>query len=441
MTHSKKKDKKASTLKLPIVTRSSIQIKREKRRLQQQKRRQGPIVRKKKIESQREYRQKKKFEELSNLSHIDTLNQKSKRLEAKIEQLELEIKAYEEKIEEVFSPDSFDSQCQEDQDQSSWVDSLTSFVTRNKDDNKISHRLIGLDVCDFKKLVSDYEGYFSDLTWRSTPKMRKIKQTSLTAEVALWITLYWMRQYPTGISLQITTGVHERTLARIFLRVMTALDIICLQELKWPEDDELREWIGHIEKSGPLERIVCYADGTVLHGPRSLLKFAPGSHDPFFSGHKHKHGVNIVCIVNPNGKILWSSDWEPGKTTDQSISNKNELRLTFEGKDYGIAADGGFSFNKKDEPRKIIAAKPFRQKEIKQSDKVSKKKRDFNKKLSSNRVIVENVFGRLKSWRIIGGFMRHFHPNVETKPNFFDLNLIFKILCTLHNRDILTHPM
>ena len=74
---------------------------------------------------------------------------------------------------------------------------------------------------DFKKLVSDYEGYFSDLTWRSTPKMRKIKQTSLTAEVALWITLYWMRQYPTGISLQITTGVHERTLARIFLRVMT----------------------------------------------------------------------------------------------------------------------------------------------------------------------------------------------------------------------------
>ena len=117
------------------------------------------------------------------------------------------------------------------------------------------------------------------------------------------------------------------------------------------------------------------------------------------------------------------------------------MRLTFEGKYYGIAADGGFSFNKKDEPRKIIAAKPFRQKEIKQSDKVSKKKRDFNKKLSSNRVIVENVFGRLKSWRIIGGFMRHFHPNVQTKPNFFDLNLIFKILCTLHNRDIITHPM
>ena len=170
MTHSIKKDEKSSPGKLHIVTRSSIQIKREKRRLQQQKRRQDPIVRKKKIESQREYRQKKKIEQLSNLSHTDTLIQKSKRLEAKIEQLELEIKAYEEKIEEVFSPDSFDSQCQEDQDQSSWVDSLTSFVTRNKDNDKISHRLIGLDVLDFKKLVSDYEGFFSELTCEKSNK-------------------------------------------------------------------------------------------------------------------------------------------------------------------------------------------------------------------------------------------------------------------------------
>jgi len=213
------------------------------------------------------------------------------------------------------------------------------------------------------------------------------------------------------------------------------------EELKWPEDNELLSWKHPDNKNTPLEDIVCFVDGTILQSPRSSLKFAPGHWDPFFCSHKGKHGVNILCIVNFQGRILWSTQWEKGSSADQGISNRIGLRDDFIGKSYGIAGDGGFTFNKIGEPNRIIAVKPYPQKETKGESWEERKNAAFNKLLSANRVIVENVFMRLKQWRIIHGFMRHFHANTTKKGNYFDLNVIFQVLCTLHNRDLKSHPM
>ena len=95
------------------------------------------------------------------------------------------------------------------------------------------------------------------------------------------------------------------------------------------------------------------------------------------------------------------------------------------------------SFNRREDTNKIITAKPYPYKETMKVDQASQNKKEFNKLLSSNRVIVENVFARLKQWRIIGGFRRHFHPNDENKANVIDFN----VLSTLHNRDLEFHPM
>jgi hypothetical protein len=47
------------------------------------------------------------------------------------------------------------------------------------------------------------------------------------------------------------------------------------------------------------------------------------------------------------------------KMVDQAISNSIGLRDDFLGKVYGIAADCGFTFNKKDEQNKTITATPL----------------------------------------------------------------------------------
>jgi hypothetical protein len=87
--------------------------------------------------------------------------------------------------------------------------------------------------------------------------------------------------------------------------------------------------------------------------------------------------VNIVCVVNTYGKIIWSTNWERGGMVDQTISNFVGLRDDFLGKDYGIAADGGFTFNKKGEPHKIITAKPYRLKAIVGTDAEKEEMRNF----------------------------------------------------------------
>jgi len=239
-----------------------------------------------------------------------------------------------------------------------------------------------------------------------------------------------MRQYRTMYDLSIEFGVHERTLAKIFKRVLTSLETTFKPELKWPTDEQFAQWKLASNKGTHMEHIVCYADGTIIQTARSVLKFARNEHDPVFCSHKHKHGINIVCVVNSDGKILWSTPWEQGSSNDQGISKRNKLRKDFIGKDYGIVADRGFTFNKSTHKKRVITAKSFAYEETLKDDASREDKRNYNKLLSSNRVIVENVFGRLKKWRIIGGFVRHLSHNTKKKDNFFDFDVLFEILCT-----------
>jgi hypothetical protein len=303
------------------------------------------------------------------------------------------------------------------------------------------HRLCGLDESAFKILVNDFKKPFEQLNWRAEHRVKTSNVPDLPADVALWVTLYWMRQYPTGVTMELLFGVHERTLGRVFKRTVAALMTTFHDELKWPSDDELRSWKQPSHMNTPLEDIVCYADGTVLNGPRSILKFAPGANDPYFNYAKHKHGINVVCIVNPYGKIIWSTDWQRGGTTDQQIAISSFLRGDFLNKDFGIAADGGFTFNKKDEPEPIITAKPYKHNQMVGTEAEVEAMKTFNKNLSSNRVIVENVFLRLNQWRRISGYLRHFHPNSPSRGNLLALNHIVQCLCTLHNRVLTDHPM
>jgi hypothetical protein len=318
---------------------------------------------------------------------------------------------------------------------------LVSKVRQFMEKAELFHRLCGLERSTFDDLVNELDIPFKRLTWRGTERINQTNASDLPVDIALWITLFWMRQYPTGVVMGAIFDCHERTLHRVFKRTITALMKGFHEELKWPNDDELLSWKLPSNVNTHMEDIVCYADGTVLHGPRSILKFASGANDPFFNYAKHKHGMNIVCVVNPYGKIIWSTNWERGGMVDQTISNSVGLRDDFLGKAYGIAADGGFTFNKKGEQNRIITAKPHRLNAIVGTDAEKEEMRNFNKLLSSNRVIVENVFARLKQWRIIGGFMRHFHPNTANRGNLLDLNDLFQTLCTIHNRDLKDHPM
>jgi hypothetical protein len=110
--------------------------------------------------------------------------------------------------------------------------------------------------------------------------------------------------------------------------------LVFRKELKWPSNDELN-WKLPSNENKHMEDIVCYTDGTVLHGPRSILKFASGANDLFFNFAKHNQEVNIVCIVNPYGKSFGLRTEKEDEMVDQAISNSVGLRDDFLGKAYG----------------------------------------------------------------------------------------------------------
>ena len=114
-----------------------------------------------------------------------------------------------------------------------------------------------------------------------------------------------------------------------------------------------------------------------------------------WSGKKHQHSVNILFITAAlDGTILYHPGYLIG-TNDQSCQwNELGWRNSFVGKNFGgIAGDGGFYFNRKQDQVQIIGYKPHK---VIHGVPLTDEQQKYKKHLSRMRVIVENTFAR---WR------------------------------------------
>jgi len=369
------KGKIVDTFKNSSSTRESVDQKRLKWRLQKQKQLADPILRQKHVQSNREYRARKNTEE--QLAEDDrnlllSINERQKKLIANLisrPNLPMEYSNDQAPL------DSEMDDLEEFEEESGWIDMLQKTTSLFFEHTKNFHQACGLDPQRFEELVKDYTKEYENLTWQSSPRKNKISDRDLDPQVALKLTLLWMRQYPTGLFLSGTFHVHERTLARVFKRVLIALEATFKEELKWPEDNEFESWRLRRNENTEMEDIVWFIDGTILEGPRSILKFQPSEFDAFFCSHKHKHGVNIQCLVNPEGKVIWNSDWAVGSTPDAGMYNTLGLREFGQGKSFGGGMDGGYHPNRKKDKRKTKDKRPYRYKDTMGNDPESQKKK------------------------------------------------------------------
>ena len=77
----------------------------------------------------------------------------------------------------------------------------------------------------------------------------------------------------------------------------------------------------------PLEKVVAVVDGTVIRSFRSQLKYKSGKNDPYFNVHKIYPGLNMLIIVDLQGRSLWNTPTYPGAVSDQSIWNSEKLKM------------------------------------------------------------------------------------------------------------------
>ena len=140
-----------------------------------------------------------------------------------------------------------------------------------------------------------------------------------------------------------------------------------------------------------------------------------------------------MMITKLDGEIIYYSPFRIG-AHDQAHWNELNLQQRFVGKTFGIMGDGGFTFNRVEDERKIIGYKPFK---TPKGGSLNDEEKLWNKKLSEVRVVVENSFRVVKVFKILGGIFRHFRNGKGQ----IQENDILTICMSLANRKIKRNPL
>lgn len=157
----------------------------------------------------------------------------------------------------------------------------------------------------------------------------------------------------------------------------------------------------------------------------------------FYSG-KHKfHCLKIQAIVSPTGQLMHFTDCVEGSKHDFALFKESGLKELIEvenakcnqlfGQNATVLCDSGYQGISNLLPGSVTPFKKPRGGELNDDQK------DFNKRISKRRIIVENWFGRCKQlWAIIGGRYR------QDRRTY---NNVFGFCAAITNFHILKNPL
>jgi hypothetical protein len=134
----------------------------------------------------------------------------------------------------------------------------------------------------------------------------------------------------------------------------------------------------------------------------------------YYSGKKKCHTLKIEVQINEKGKIINVSKSYGGRIHDFAV-RKAEKPLPREAT---ILADSGYQGLQKKNKNAVLPHKK------KRKTPLAKKEKAHNRALASQRVLIENVFAKLKKFKILGSVYRNFQKK---------LHLRFNIIAGIHN--------
>lgn len=311
------------------------------------------------------------------------------------------------------------------------------FIMRHLASPELCHAMTGHTGAELMELFGLLGPVLQGLTVRGSDRMYDHSGELMITDFSyMFMTLYWLKTYPTYEGMESCFGIFYRNFGRIILRGLTALKRVVRDDVSWPTEEEFarysREFKGFAHSR--YRDVLCIVDGTGVHVPRPL-------HDQqslVYNPHHHRHEVNILLVTLLNGQIIFVSTqhrWLP----DQAHWNATGLRAKFEGKPYGIAGDGGFWFNRQRDKSKIIGYRPHkRDRSGPSTHHLTEYERRDNTALSQIRVVVENTIRQVKTWGVISGKFRHFSLS---QPHDISIEDVVDVVAGLTNRRLRVHPL
>lgn len=137
----------------------------------------------------------------------------------------------------------------------------------------------------------------------------------------------------------------------------------------------------------------------------------------YYSSKKHQHSINKLVLTRLDGKIMWMSNSFSGSNDDVSIARATRCSwYDFLTPTEYIIGDSGFDPLSSDGWRILTPGSNT----------------EFNRLLSSHRIIIENIFAKMKSWDICSKCIRM--PLLKHEEDVLDYHdKVWRIVAVLVN--------
>lgn len=260
---------------------------------------------------------------------------------------------------------------------------------------KVFQRLTGLTPTKFRELLKELEPLYRQAEARKvnlTERKRKIgggRKKKLSLDQNLFLLLLYYRTYVNHIFIGIIGGIDDSNVGRYFAKI----DYLLARIFRIPEKK--------VEMSED-EILELTIDATEQESEKR-----PGSG---YSGKKKRNTVKTQIAVNADGKVKSVSKTVRGNMHDKKLYDQTRITTEIKVKrksDLGYIGTACQTPIKKPKHRNL-----------------TEKEKEYNKRFSKERIIVEHVLAHLKKFKILGDRFR----NPIKK-----YNLIFKNIAGVRN--------
>lgn len=211
----------------------------------------------------------------------------------------------------------------------------------------------------------------------------------LCAKSTLIMILYYLRRGLFFFDIASHFGITEASSQRIIKTTIPIIAPIFAQHICWKNWFEQEVHISDtIEPK--LWNVVGIVDATEIMRPSGS-----DAQRPYFSGKKKMHTMKFQIVIQPiNGRIMHIFGPKSGAIHDITLFDMSGVSSLLLRREY-ILGDSGYQGLEARNVRCLVPRKKPRGKERPQQDRI------YNSALGRHRVLVENIFARLKNWRII----------------------------------------
>jgi len=231
---------------------------------------------------------------------------------------------------------------------------------------------------------------------------------TIKAKHVLWA-LYFLHNYPTQDIMETIFKTNKETLTSWIWKVIIIFTEVIIPKFKIIDIDK-RTFLKYSTLSLVIDGTECPINRPSNNETQRL----------YYSGKKKQHTIKYIvgCDIN-TGKILFVDGSYPGSYHDMKIATLSQITDKLPSNEY-ILADKAYIGD-----QNIIV--PFKRNDIVMDEQVF-----INSFINQVRVIIENVYGRMKAWKCLVMDWRH------------DLdihNYAFKFICGAINLDFKYHPI